>query len=138
MNTMQQEFDAVVAHLYKQGRPAKVFGAGLLPSFCVYRSPEGLSCAVGCRIPDDKYVPEMDTPNGGEGTGLANLLVNFRNNLPKEISVYQDLFQRLQTAHDSDYHVDHITGRYLFDRLKSSLADIAEEFDLTFTEPNRE
>jgi hypothetical protein len=54
MNTMQQEFDAVVAHLYAQGKRAAVLGR------CKYRSDEGTMCAVGCRIPNNMYNPAME------------------------------------------------------------------------------
>lgn len=62
MNTMQEELDAVVQHLYKQGRPAAEDGT------CKYRTADGLMCAVGCRIPDEAYSPLMDADGGFDAT----------------------------------------------------------------------
>lgn len=42
--TLQETFDKVAAHLLKQNQKAVRDGE------CVYGSPEGLSCAVGCLI----------------------------------------------------------------------------------------
>lgn len=58
MLTAQQIFDKVVNHLRTQGRAAHApNGTG-----CMYRNDEGLSCAVGCLIPDSHYRPEFDDP----------------------------------------------------------------------------
>lgn len=52
--TLQETFDKVVAHLAQQKRPATpkeqplAHGANNM-----YRTPEGLACAVGCLLPDD-------------------------------------------------------------------------------------
>jgi hypothetical protein len=106
MNTAQHEFDVVVNHLFTQGRQAKT------PEGCAYRSVEEsgeiLSCAVGCRIPDDVYTPEMDISVGsiknnsiGPGTGLVNLLKRFHSVLPVEIISYRGMFSELQSIHDN-------------------------------------
>lgn len=78
MNTMQEEFDAVVAHLYKQGKKA-MSGKG-----CAYRGENGTMCAVGCRIPDEMYDPKM------EGQFVFSLPFTFST--PPEISVYNGMF----------------------------------------------
>ena len=118
MNTMQFEFDAVVAHLYKQGRPAKdELGT------CFYRSPEGLSCAVGCRIPDEMYRKSM------EGTCVSAL-----SGLPQVITKYEDMFDLLQYAHDSC--PTKADGTFNKTHLKQRLRNVANSFnDLTFKEP---
>ncbi len=56
---------------------------------CVYRSVEGLCCAAGILIPDDKYDPNMETKLWG--TLISRKLV------PK---IYQDLITELQQVHD--------------------------------------
>jgi hypothetical protein len=53
----QKTFDAVLAHLRKQGKRA-IDGES-----CMYRTEDGLKCAIGCLIPDDKYDPKMDEFN---------------------------------------------------------------------------
>lgn len=53
--TAQSIFDTVAWHLIKQGRPAWAKnGSG----GCMYRTPDGLKCAIGCLIADDEYRPE--------------------------------------------------------------------------------
>jgi hypothetical protein len=133
MNTMQYEFDQVVAHLYKQGRPATANGN------CLYRAEvdgQTLSCAVGCRIPDDVYVPDMDVATGDCGTGVSGILLRFGDVLPPEIKAYHTMFEHIQSAHD------YFSGEASFadwegstERLDSRLKKIAEIHGLTFTKP---
>ncbi len=125
MNTMQFEFDAVVAHLYRQGMPARSSGKY---GSCVYRSNTGLSCAVGCRIPDSMYMPKMDTR---DGTGILQILSEFE--FPEEIYEYVEMFQKLQTAHDCCL-ID-LNGCFKMDDLQNRLSSVAQQFNLTFTIP---
>jgi hypothetical protein len=64
----QQVFDRVVLHLMKQNErsqdPEITLGNG-----CMYRDPKGNKCAVGCLIPDEMYVPEMERKNVYRLTG---------------------------------------------------------------------
>ncbi len=54
MSTKQFLFDKVASHLLKQmERSASADG-----TICVYRSSNGLSCAVGCLISDEHYCSE--------------------------------------------------------------------------------
>lgn len=117
MNTMQQEFDAVVQHLYKQGRPAAV-GRN-----CRYRTEEGLSCAVGCRIPDEAY------SEGMEGKFVHDLADKYAEVLPLEIVEYADLFDDLQWAHDC--WTDNNNPDYLEQRLK----EVAAKYNLAYNDP---
>jgi len=51
----QEMFNTVSEHLLTQGEKAfDVAGT------CVYRGAKGMSCAVGCLIPDSLYEPLMD------------------------------------------------------------------------------
>jgi hypothetical protein len=88
MNTMQQEFDAVCQHLMTQ-RVAAVRTDG---NGCAYRGANGTSCAVGCRIPDSMYNPDI------EGLRVGALLSDF--NVPAEVLEYLPMFTRLQSIHD--------------------------------------
>lgn len=54
--TEQEVFDTVKKHLLTQNKKAKN-GSGAI---CLYRTPNGLKCAIGCMIPDDKYVSRME------------------------------------------------------------------------------
>lgn len=131
MNTMQQEFDAVVAHLYEQGRPAVDNGAGF--TACWYRQPDSKNmCAVGCRIPDEVYRPEMDKADAeGNGTGVFNLVDRFRDVLPQEIVEYKAMFAALQGAHDAQS----INDEFNYEWLEADLQRVANSFGLTFTKP---
>lgn len=53
----QEIFETVKNHLLTQGKKAK---AASTFNTCKYRTQDGLKCAVGCLIPDDKYMPEFD------------------------------------------------------------------------------
>lgn len=124
MNSMQQEFDIVVAHLFKQGRPA-TNKAG----FCMYRSGD-LSCAIGCRIPDKDYSHAM------EGLGIDRLITSFSgglNSLPREISEYKTMFDRLQRVHDVCEVVS--GGKFNTDDLTRRLDIVAYGLGLEFTVP---
>jgi hypothetical protein len=98
MNSMQFEFDTVVNHLVEQGERAAIdHGDG--SASCKYRiktNDKVLSCAVGCRIPDEIYTKSMDADNG---FGVYNLIHNYKS-LPEEIKQYKDMFAELQGVHD--------------------------------------
>lgn len=53
--SLQSIYNTVRAHLLKQNAKAvDTTGA------CRYRTDNGLSCAIGCLIPDELYKPEME------------------------------------------------------------------------------
>ena len=69
MLTEQQVFDRVAKHLLTQNKKSGhwVCGTGFGRIFdCLYRGPNGLKCAIGVLIPDEKYEPEF------EGLGAIN------------------------------------------------------------------
>ncbi len=59
--TNQEILDYVTAHLRNQGRRSVASAnATCFMGACLYRGPDGLSCAVGCLIPDEEYRPDME------------------------------------------------------------------------------
>jgi hypothetical protein len=62
--TPQEVYDTVRDHLLTQN------ARSMNNAVCVYRSPNGLKCAIGCLIRDDEYFPEM------EGEYIMNLGIN--------------------------------------------------------------
>lgn len=56
MLTLQEIFDKVAHHLLTQNKRA----TGESDTFCMYRTPEGLKCAVGCLIPDELYNKKIE------------------------------------------------------------------------------
>lgn len=85
----QDVFNIVVTHLFAQGKAARD-SAGQ----CRYRTREGLSCAVGCLIPDEVYRPEM------EGAPVKKIVREFYGFLPKDIAYHENLLRALQLVHD--------------------------------------
>lgn len=124
MNTMQHEFDEVVKHMYKQGKPAQRDGG-----ICVYRGKEGSMCAVGCRIPDATYTPDM------EGNPTHDLIEHFGSKLPAEIVAYADMFEQLQQVHDNWTFGGNDSIITWNDWLAHRLPAVAQQFGLTFTKP---
>ena len=104
----QEFFDKTMERLSKQGvRSAR--GAS-----CLYRGPNGTSCAIGFHIPDELYKSEM------EGKGVVNLLIHHHPELrPLFKGVSYGLMVELQLLHDSDLgtsyfeeQVEKIAARY--------------------------
>lgn len=54
--TRQEMFDTAVRGVISQGAPSVDRFGG-----CLYRGPNGLRCAAGWLIPDDKYSPELES-----------------------------------------------------------------------------
>lgn len=54
-STTEEVFEYIRNHLLTQNRiSADIDGA------CVYKNEQGLKCAAGCLIPDEKYHPPQD------------------------------------------------------------------------------
>lgn len=120
MNTMQQEFDIVVDHLFKQGGPALSGQGG-----CSYRNKEGKTCAVGCRIPDSVYHSSM------EGLMLPDL---DQYRLPEELRVYGEMFLNLQQIHDNFvvYDIRHTNFMSWESWLNHEFSNLANELGLRY------
>lgn len=98
---MQEVYTKVRKHLLAQGTPARS-GAN-----CLYRTSQGLSCAVGCLIDDEFYHKNFEGNNVDDdrilhalessGIDLADGLYN-RNN---EYRTMPDMLGDLQAIHDS-------------------------------------
>jgi len=54
-DTLQEVFDIVSKHLLAQGKASVDHNSDKTTPFCMYRNPDGLKCAAGALIPDDKY-----------------------------------------------------------------------------------
>ncbi len=90
--TNQETFDRVAAHLLNQGERSYVGEA------CAYRGKNGLKCAVGCLIPDDRYTANI------EGVPVCIMLAKeLETLLGFPVSITQvNLLQKLQEIHDQD------------------------------------
>lgn len=68
--TNQEVFDHVARHLLEQGaRSVQEIGGRRRPYMCNYRGARGLSCAVGCLIPDALYDPSMEGDRADDAVG---------------------------------------------------------------------
>lgn len=82
-------FAKVKAHLLAQGKRS------MGDNGCAYRGANGRMCALGCLIPDDKYVPEI------EGSTICSWKVWAC--LPVEYSQeMESLLVALQRTHDQN------------------------------------
>lgn len=108
----QEAFDIVVKHLIKQNKKSDYYGQ------CVYRSSEGLKCAIGCLIPDKMYSSNLETKNIGA--------ILIENDEIKELlkGINEQLLYSLQSIHDS-------VEPFMW---KNSLYRLAKEYHLTWPE----
>jgi hypothetical protein len=86
---------------------------------CAYRGDNGLSCAVGCLIPDDEYLSDMECLSVSELTDEFTS-VKLSKHLSKFLTRNQDLLMDLQALHDS----------ILPHNWPNRLAQIAERYNL--------
>lgn len=113
MMTAQEVFDKVASHLLTQkAKSLRVDGAG--DPACAYRGAGGMSCAVGCLIPDDVYTPKME--------GLSSWwLVEIMGVKFPGLAIHAELLGRLQYIHD----ITAPEGWYI------ALANLANHCDLS-------
>lgn len=71
----QETFDRVAKHLLKQNKKS-VNGTQ-----CMYRSSDGLQCALGCLIPDELYVPSLEGTTLRTSTELRNIFADYNHDL---------------------------------------------------------
>jgi hypothetical protein len=93
----QQTFNKVVRHLRRQGRATDSKGT------CMYRTPNGRSCAVGCLVPDELYSEYMEGMAVGTASNpsqgyQAKGMAAFVEFLELDTTLARDL----QTIHDND------------------------------------
>ena len=89
--TPQEIFETVARHLFTQGRRSIRDREDGYGQICAYRAPDGCQCAVGCLIPDDKYLVSM------EGKSVTRLK---EYNLPAFFPTNFGLLGALQGVHD--------------------------------------
>lgn len=108
-DTKQACFDKVATHLLTQREKSSI------GTNCVYRGKDGLKCAIGCLIPDERYLPTMEKKT------VETLLYDFPTlrEVP-EINGNDELLQRLQSCHDA----------HDVDNWRAQLRLIAEAFNL--------
>lgn len=124
----QKLFDKVVNHLVAQGKQS----IGHFPSGdegCLYRSKDGLSCAVGCLIEDKHYTRDMENREPGYPVVTEGLR---KSGVSTDASTLQ-LLRELQRIHDNDGCWDVIGFIGHFD-----LAQVASNFKLHYEVPSND
>lgn len=107
--TGQDVFDKVAKHFVTQVVQSEL---GDESDTCAYRSPEGLTCAAGCIIPDEHYREEFE--------GTTWMCLTEAGNVPKE---HRDLIQCLQGIHDDNIRLNAL-------KVKMALRECALEYDI--------
>lgn len=114
----QNILNQVWEHLIEQNAACK----DEITDKCLYRSPDGLKCAVGCLIADDEYEDWMDNTDEDEGSGW--LAMATRLNQPK----HRVLIADLQAVHDSNSYPHDVV------EWKQNFKDVAEKHGLEMPE----
>jgi hypothetical protein len=122
--TAQEVFDKVVAHLRKQmaHSEAPVCTGLETTTRCLYRSPQGLACAVGCLITDEEYRPSFDEGAGVQVKHIMDCVPSFRERVGKE---NEGLLYRLQEVHDCNNPLC----------WEMEFREVARYYQLTYTAP---
>ena len=92
--SMKQIHTKVSKHLLKQGKRSERFEGA--DNTCLYRSDDGLMCAVGCLIPDDHYHCGLEDHDVDHPIVKSVLVDVLGANLDRKL----DLLSRLQYIHD--------------------------------------
>lgn len=102
LKTDAQVFEWVKAHAREQGCKASVDSLEGNSPNCMYRTPQGLSCFVGCLITNEEYRENF------EGVSSAGLIKTINTldersleDLSKFIDTFKELLLKLQNVHDS-------------------------------------
>lgn len=101
-STTEEVFEYIRNHLLTQNRKSTDVSGN-----CMYKNEQGLKCAAGCLIPDEKYHPKI------EGTKWCKL-----TDTGYVSKAHIKLIQSMQSIHDNN---DPITWKSHLDNLESKL-----------------
>jgi hypothetical protein len=101
--TLQEIYDRTKTHLLTQNQKSIVsirVGDGNVILRCMYRGPEGRSCAVGCHLKDEYYHPAMETRCANSSI-VSMALARSWDCKPESIfGLRLELLDKLQAVHD--------------------------------------
>jgi len=112
MRTLQETFDFIVKHLAEQKKAARNY------STCLYRTPDGRSCAVGCLLSDEVAI-KCDARSWDSSIdkvwddAKAELILS-----DKDECGAIEFYQKMQNAHDDSSNADELRQRL------NSIADL--------------
>lgn len=119
MTQMQKAYEKIRAHLIEQGKPARDASGQ-----CVYRSEDGLKCAVGCLIDDEAYhegledhTPVMDNVMEAlEKSGWT--FTQGELQCLKDMQEKHDAWRGITGLNDVIYGIDQVAKQYKLEVVK--------------------
>ena len=118
---LQEIFDTVTNHLYKQG------GQSIKDGLCQYLTADGSKCAVGCLIKPEFYSDEFEK-RGITDFRVSEAVGKSLGTIPLASGTCSLLFS-LQEIHDGFYPSKRETWEKYLDEY---LANVAVNFNLNF------
>ena len=123
----QKVFDKVATHLMEQGVAAVDKN-----NSCKYRTGDGLKCAVGCLIPDNKYTPRLEGGNASHNIETHGMRIDGVWFYTYE---FKEFLNSLQMVHDLRMPLpegteDHGFSDRTMDYWKGGMRQIASRYDL--------
>jgi len=121
----QKLFDAMLGHMRQQGKPAVARLDHI--DKCLYRTEDGLKCALGALIPDELYKPGFEK----EATSVVL----------DQLSIWDTDLKEFLTAaqnrlHDEPAGIARMVGEDSFlNAVERSARNLAMQFSLTYTAP---
>ena len=113
----QEVFDYVINHLRQQGKQSTSKANG-----CEYRTDEGLACAVGCLIPNDKYESWI------EGKPIDDLIWDYKHE--SGMIYHLSILKSLQQFHDTSTTWIDYTGSKPYAEFEAGAERLARRFNL--------
>jgi hypothetical protein len=111
--TEQEILDFVYPFIWKQGPAVDADG-----SRCMYLTPSGKKCAVGCLLKDEEYSPEF------EGDSVEEI------ELPARLESHLEFLAEIQSGHDQLVR----WGGHFREGWTEACAEIASDYNLTLPE----
>jgi hypothetical protein len=96
--TPRQAFDKVWQYAVIEDKPLSFVKDGVQ---CLYRSPEGNKCWIGCLIPDEIYEPDMDDSLDYLALSIENVRARHKSLRKLFHRIPNEFLGQLQAAHDS-------------------------------------
>ncbi len=108
MLTNQEIFDKVAKHLLAQNKQSRRDTCyTTMTSACLYRTPGGLKCAVGCLIDDEHYDQNCEGVSVSKLVATGPKVITLRESLERSgVDIHnedtQELLRQLQILHDQN------------------------------------
>lgn len=135
MNIKQKTFDKIVSHLRKQNATCQAVDEKGVER-CLYRGPNGMSCAIGCLIPDDEYSQDLE--------GLAPYSLRYEKKYTKDYlytetkgNIIREIVERAGYSCEIGVYMQVIHDTYEPKEWEEEFQKVAKDQNLKYTEPYR-